>query len=83
MKAAQTASAPTERKPRTLSLSEVRVRRWVKGNHGVLSRIARELDLSIQYVSKIAYYENEMRSKDFRVERKLKHAGCPLMQRVG
>jgi|WetSurMetagenome_2_1015567.scaffolds.fasta_scaffold01696_11 hypothetical protein len=71
----------TERQARELNHGERRVRQWVRRNHGLLSQIAREFSLSVQFVNRIAYNQNA-RSADLRVERRLKSAGCPLMQKV-
>lgn len=62
-------------------LQEKRVKAWVSANHGVLSRIAREFDLSLAFVWRVAY-GREAQSKGLRVEHKLQALGCPLIQRI-
>lgn len=71
----------TKREPRDLSGAERRVSNWIKQNHGVLSRVARELGLSVAFVQRVAYCR-EARSKNLRVERKLQALGCPLIQKI-
>ena len=70
-----------KREPRDLSGAERRVASWIKQNHGVLSRVARELGLSVAFVQRVAY-NREAQSKGLRVERKLQALGCPLIQRI-
>lgn len=69
------------RHSRHLSPGEQRVKRWVSANHGVLSRVARELGLSVAFVQRVAY-AREAQSKGLRVERKLQALGCPLIQKI-
>lgn len=57
------------------------MRNWVRSNHGILSRVAREFGLSVQFVQRIAY-NREAQSKGHRVEHKLIALGCPLIQKV-
>lgn len=71
----------TERNPRQLTDKELLVRSWIKRNHGILSRVARETGVSITFANRIAY--NRMaQSQDFRVEKKLIALGCPLIQSI-
>ena len=60
----------------------------MRKNYGVLSRVAREMvspdhpnGLSVQFVQRIAY-NREARSKGWKVEKRLKALGCPLMQKI-
>lgn len=69
------------RRPRPLSPGETRVKAWLDENYGVLSEIAREVNLSPTFVQRIAY-NREARSQGWRVERLLKERGCPLMQTI-
>lgn len=71
----------SERTPRELTPAQKRVRAWIRDNHGVLSRVAREFGLSVQFVQRIAYHR-EAQSKGRRVEQRLISLGCPLNQRV-
>jgi len=73
--------APPARQSRPLSDAERRVKTWIRSNHGVLSQLAREYGLSVQFVQRIAY-NREAKSKDFRVEHRLLQLGCPLIQPV-
>lgn len=76
------AAASSPRRMRTLTKAEQKIQQWVKKNHGVMSEIARELDLSVQFVARIAYNQNAQ-SAGFRVEHRLRQKGCPLIQRIG
>jgi hypothetical protein len=60
----------------------LRVRAWVLANHGVFSRLSRELGVSVAFVQRIAYGLQDYGSKDQRVERRLRALGCPLKQKV-
>jgi hypothetical protein len=66
---------------RPLSHEERRVQHWLKSNHGILSQVARDCDVSVQFVHRIAY-NREAQSRGLRVEKKLAGLGCPLMQKV-
>jgi len=70
-----------KRRQRELSPAERRVRQWVKSNHGVLSSVAREFGLSVQFVQRIAF-NREARSHEMRVEKRLRELGCPLIQKI-
>ena len=74
-------NAQTLRGQRELSTGEMRVRTWILNNRGVLSRIARELNLSLAFVQRVAY-NREAASKGLRVEHRLKELGCPLIQKI-
>lgn len=65
---------------RDYSPHEMKIRTWILRNRGVLSRVAKELSLSVAYVQRIAYNRGDP-SKGRKVERKLKEMGCPLIQR--
>lgn len=69
-----------ERQPRQYNADERKVKMWIKRNHGILTRVAAELGLSVQYVSRVAYNRSDP-SKGLRIERKLIQLGCPLIQR--
>lgn len=71
---------PIERTPRPLSSPEYKVKTWIRANHGVLSRIAKECQVGVMFVSMVAY--NRSKSADYRVEKALIKLGCPLIQRV-
>lgn len=72
------ASEPqSKRTRRELTSTERRVHNWIAQNHGVLTRVANELNISVQFCQRIAY-SREARSKGMRVERRLKELGCPL-----
>ncbi len=75
------ASATATRKQRTLSSAEQRVQNWIKKNHGVLSRVAEELNLSVAFVQRIAY-NRDAQSKAFKVEHRLAALGCPMIQKI-
>ena len=70
-----------ERQPRALSPAERKVKSWVRQNHGVLSRIAREFGCSVTFVQRIAY-NREARSAEMKIERRLRGLGCPLIQKL-
>ena len=74
-------AATATRKTRTLTHAEQRVQNWIKKNHGVLSRVAEELDLSVAFVQRIAY-NRDAQSKAFKVEQRLAALGCPLIQKL-
>lgn len=76
-----TATTEVKRVERELTGAERRVAAWIKQNHGVLSRVARELGLSVAFVQRVAY-DREAQSKGLRVERKLQALGCPLIQKI-
>lgn len=69
------------RNARQLNEQEQKVRLWIRGQHGILSKVAREFELSVQFIQRIAY-NREAQSKDYRVERRLLQLGCPLIQHV-
>lgn len=62
---------------RDLSKEEKRVRDWLRKNWGALGKVATEYEISRQSVHKIAYGRFSGHSRDWRVERALKAAGCP------
>lgn len=68
------------RTKRTLNVREERVRSWILKNHGVLTRIANEQNVSPQYVQKLAYGRSDSPSREMRVERALEALGCPIMR---
>lgn len=70
-----------DRASRKLTPAETRIRAWVLKNHGVLSDVARKLDVSVTFVQKVAYNLSEARSKGLRIERELAARGCPLIQK--
>jgi hypothetical protein len=72
---------PQPRRPRELTPAERRISLWVRRNRGILSTVAREMGLSVQFVQRVAY-DREAKSKGMRVERRLRELGCPLIQRV-
>lgn len=71
----------SKRKFRDLSPAERKIKVWISRNYGQLSVIARELNLSPQFVQRIAY-NREARSKGLVVERRLMDLGCPLIQKL-
>ena len=75
------ATTEVKREPRELTGAERRISNWIKQNHGVLSRVANELGLSVAFVQRVAY-NREARSQGLRVERKLLSLGCPLIQKI-
>lgn len=82
MTAMTAASQPAQRQQRKLTPAQMRIKNWIRKNHGILSEIAREFGLSVQFVQRVAYNQ-EAQSKGLRVEHKLKSRGCPLIQRIG
>lgn len=76
-----TLNEPVERQSRDLTGPERRVKNWIKQNHGILSRIARETGKSVQFVQRIAY-NHEARSRGLVVENQLLRHGCPLIQKI-
>jgi hypothetical protein len=70
-----------ERQPRQLTSAEVRIKVWIRRNHGVLSRVARQFNCSVTFVQRIAYNRDAV-SKDKRIEKRLRALGCPLIQKV-
>lgn len=77
----RTPKREADRQYRDLTSGEKIVRAWIMNNYGVLSRIAREFNCSVQWVQRIAY-NREARSKGLAIEKKLKALGCPLQQRL-
>lgn len=71
---------PIERTPRPLSSPEYKIKTWIRANHGVLSRVAKQCKVGVMFVSMVAY--NRSKSADYRVEKVLISLGCPLIQRV-
>lgn len=76
------ASTQSARQQRKLTPAQMRIKNWIKKNHGVLSETAREFGLSVQFVQRVAYNQ-EAQSKGLRVEHKLRSKGCPLIQKIG
>jgi hypothetical protein len=68
-----------ERKP--LSPPEQRIKNWLAKNYGVLTRVSKELGLSIAFVQRVAYNRGA-RSRGLKVERRLLELGAPLIQRL-
>ena len=64
-----------------ITTKEQPICKWIIENFGVLSRIAREENVTPVTVHLCAL--NKRKSKDLRVERALKALGCPLLQRIG
>lgn len=60
-----------------LTLAEQRVRKWVLSNPNKMQEISEVLDVSHQFVQRLAYGRKGDASKGRRVERALKDAGCP------
>lgn len=54
-----------------------RVKAWVSDNHGVLTRVAKELNLSLPFIWRIAYGTTDAQSKGLRAEHRLASLGCP------
>ena len=71
----------TPRVTRDLPPVERRIKAWIDNNYGVLSRVARQLHVSVAFVQRVAY-NREARSKNLKVERKLLSLGCPLIQKI-
>lgn len=69
-----------ERESRRLTPAETRVRLWIKANHGVLSKVAREFQVSVTFVQRIAY-NREAQSAGLKIEMRLRSLACPLIQR--
>lgn len=61
--------------------SKERVRKWVLANYGALSEVARDHQVSVSYVQRVAYNIG-VQSKGLRIERALLGRGCPLMQQL-
>jgi len=70
------------RQPRDLSPAQAKVKTYLKRHHGLLSKVARETQVSVQFVNRIAYNLTESRSKGLRVEHALLQAGVPLIQKI-
>lgn len=70
----------TDRASIPLTERESRVKAWIRANHGVLSRVAEECNVSVTFVNRIAYNRSAI-SKGGRVERALVARGCPLIQK--
>lgn len=60
---------------RILTGPEIQVQKWVRKNRGVLTRLAKEFDLSVTFIQAVTYGRTS--SKDWRVESKLATLGCP------
>ncbi len=71
-----------KRRKRPLSPAQQKVREYLRENHGLLQRVATQCEVSIQFVSRIAYNMTDAQSKGLRVENALVAAGVPLIQRV-
>jgi len=67
---------------RKLTIAELKVRTWILKNRGIMSKLSKELGVSIAFLHKVAYGKSEARSKGLRVEHRLLAAGCPLKQQV-
>ncbi len=81
MSASSRTHRESTRRQRILTPAERRVRTWIMNHNGILSEVAREFDLSVAFVQRIAY-NREARSKGLKVEHKLKVLGCPLQQKI-
>ncbi len=56
---------------------------WLRRNRGVLSKIARELEITPEFVRQVLYHRH-IKSNDSRVEQALLEAGAPFMgERLG
>jgi hypothetical protein len=69
-----------QRKP--LTKAQQKVSDWVRVHHAILTTVANELGVSVQFVHRIAY-NRDARSRGLMVEHKLKSLGCPLIQKIG
>jgi hypothetical protein len=60
-----------------LTLPQIRVRRWVEENRGMLTRIAVASNCTVGYVNQVAYGRSTSRLGKMRIERLLRDAGWP------
>ena len=72
---------PPERAQRELSVAEQKIKRWIRQNHGILSRLSREFNCSVTFVQRIAY-NREAKSAGMKIEQRLRALGCPLIQKI-
>jgi hypothetical protein len=66
---------PITRGRRKLTGPEIQVQKWVRGNRGVLTRLAKEFDLSVTFIQQVTYLR--CKSLNGRVEARLAVLGCP------
>jgi hypothetical protein len=72
---------PIKRAKLELTPQQRRISTWAKKNYGVVTKLAREFNLSPTFVHRVMY-NRDAKSKGFAVERKLKSLGCPLIQKI-
>lgn len=75
LSSALTTIGPITRGRRKLTGPEIQVQKWVRNNRGVLTRLAKEFELSVTFIQQVTY--GRLRSRDLRVENKLAALGCP------
>jgi hypothetical protein len=78
---AEPVETPAVRERKTLTKAQQKIADWVRVHPAVLSNVARELGVSVQFVHRVAY-NRDAKSRGLKVERKLKELGCPLIQKI-
>ena len=70
-------AASYKRNKRKLSATEMKVKAWISGNWGLLSEVAKDCDVSPQYVQRIAYGRSDGPSAGLRIAKALLVKGWP------